>query len=123
MNSDYVPRDIADGMRSIGFDEPCNRFHVPISKDGQVEIPDRTLSHIRLNDDDIPAPSYRNAFRWFRDNHELYPSIEFNERYGKWYSRWCHINGSMGVIDTHIKYEDAEDACLNKFIEFIKTKQ
>ncbi len=121
MNSDYVPYVVANGMRSIGFDEPCNRFHVPCSEEGSDEISGWILTHMRLDDEDIPAPLYRNAFRWFRDNHGLYPSIEkFSEG---WISRWCHINGSMGAISTHIKYEDAEDACLNKFIEFIKTKQ
>ena len=123
MNSDYVPHSIADGMRSIGFDEPCDRFFVAITRDGQIDYSNPIPTQIRLNDDDIPAPSYRKAFKWFRDNHEFYPSIEFNERYGKWVSRWCHINGSMGAISTHIKYEDAEDACLNKFIELVKTKQ
>jgi len=121
MSTDYVTISVASGMRSIGFDERCNRFHAPCSDEGTNEVSGWIFTHISLDDEYIPAPLYRRAFRWFRDNHGLYPSIEiFSE---KWISRWCHINGSMGAIATHDKYEDAEDACLMKFIEIVKEKQ
>lgn len=118
MNCDYVPYGIADGMRSIGFDEPCDRFFVAITRDGQIDYSNPILTQIRLNDDDIPAPSYRKAFKWFREKHELYPSIEkFSVG---WISRWCHTDGSMGAIGKYDNYEDAELACLRKLIELVK---
>lgn len=120
MNNDYVPRDVANGMRSIGFDKPCDRFHTAIAVDGEMQVTDWILPQIRLNDDAIPAPSFRDAFTWFRDEHGYYPSIELNHQFGKWLSRWCNIDGSMGAIAVHETYPEAEYTCLMKFIELIK---
>ena len=130
MNKEFVPYAEALELKQLGFDEPCfGRFYYkdvyPMLRPNsdEKELFYESGQFIRQTEETTLSPSYSQCFRWFRDNHGLYQSIEFNERYGKWVSRWCHINGSMGAISTHIKYEDAEDACLNKFIEFIKTKQ
>ena len=124
MNKEFVPYNEALELKQLGFNEPCfGRFDGRGKNKGKIwyEMPNTGQDSIPVGD--VLAPTYSQCFRFFRDNHGLYQSIEFNERYGKWISRWCHINGSMGAISTHIKYEDAEDACLNKFIELVKTKQ
>ena len=119
MTKEFVPYAEALELKELGFDEPCICGYSKSTE--QLETYSRFL--VTKDSFTVDAPTFSQAFRWFRDNHGLYQSIEFNERYGKWISRWCHINGSMGAISTHIKYEDAEDACLNKFIELVKTKQ
>ena len=117
MEKEFVPYEESYQLKTLGFAEPCFAYYGEING-GEIEL------FLKRNFDTeakyLLAPTFSQAFRWFRDNHGLYPSIEkFSEQ---WISRWCHINGSMGAISTHIKYEDAENACLRKLIELVKNK-
>lgn len=125
MNSDYVPYDIADGMRSIGFDEPCNRFHVPCSEEGSDEISGWILTHMRLDDEDIPAPLYRNAFRWFRE-HQDWPIESWIQPYlsnqPRQYEAFYWTRGEKVSVGLFSSYSEAEIGLLRKLIELVKNR-
>jgi hypothetical protein len=69
------------------------------------------------------APLYQQSFRFFRNKYGYYPFIEFNERFKKWLSRYCNIDGSIRAISVHDTYEEAELECLKNLIQIVKQQQ
>jgi hypothetical protein len=125
MNKEFVPYEESLALKELGFDEECLKYWNDFGK---------TSTYMRfqlLNDIDdwcqdyIKAPLYSQAFRWFRENHDLIHRIN---RDGGWWI--CAIldlydEDDQGVIENFIDcnpktYEEAELACLKKLIEKIK---
>jgi hypothetical protein len=80
----------------------------------------------------ISAPTFSQAFRWFREKYDLYPSINiYND---KWLcliksTVQSEIEVSGYIVDTinnghptFNTYEEAELACLEKLIEIVESK-
>jgi hypothetical protein len=79
------------------------------------------------------APTFSQAFRFFREKHALFISfarfrnsvvIDMPDTFSKVYEIWIQDENEdesiwVGGFDT---YEEAELACLNKLIEIIKNK-
>lgn len=120
MKSEFVPYELAVKLKALGFDEPCfARFN----NDGDLLIA-HTEKYIIDNGVDRSefftlAPLFQQAFRWFREEHNLghmingigYESFLFN------------IGGLVTVFPMFKTYEEAELACLDKLIEIVKSKQ
>jgi hypothetical protein len=83
------------------------------------------------NQNILSAPTYSQAFRWFRDNYGLqcYPVLDIKDTY------WClfldgensgylFIDGDYGYFsEEHLEfktYEEAELECLKKLIKVLK---
>ena len=65
MNKEFIPYELVLELKELGFDEPC--FGVYATKDGYV----RKSAYDEIGD----APTYSQAFRWFRCNYWYYASI------------------------------------------------
>ena len=121
MEKDFIPYEEALALKELGFDERCfGRFN-----------PDNDLviSHTETYNTDFrktlftQAPTFSQAFRWFRDNFGLYwpimskatPSnnLVYYIYHGRLREDW---NGCFE------SYEEAELACLKKLIEISKNK-
>ena len=116
MNKEFVPHEPSLALKELGFDEPCFGWY---SKDGTFYEGKMTIHQGLLS-----APLYQQAFRWFREKHNLKSCIMFrtsmadNEEYYDWL-----IKGQE-VVYRHFKtYEEAELECLGKLIEIVKQKQ
>jgi hypothetical protein len=61
-----------------------------------------------------PAPLKQQVFRWFRDNYDahIHPTKLMPRVYIIHYGTWTSI--------TYNTYEEAESACIDKFIELAK---
>jgi hypothetical protein len=80
---------------------------------------------------DIDTPLYQQAFRWFREKHnlcgEIYTvnmgAIDWTFQIRDLYSEDIKHNNfeanTGGYIGTFLTYEEAEGACLNKLIEIV----
>jgi hypothetical protein len=142
MKNEFAPYELALRMKTLGFDEPCFGFY----KLGNINIYYGTIlqgqnhkfrNNTQLNfygdlKEKISAPTYSQAFRWFREKYDLYPSINiYND---KWL---CLIKSTVqseievsGYIVATINnghptfetYEEAELACLEKLIEIVESK-
>jgi hypothetical protein len=106
MEKEFVSYESALALKELGFDEPCLSFRY-IEKNKPEE-----------------APTYSQAFRWFRENHSLFPYVEYllEEKFdyvivSKMYDK--PVDYLDGKFDT---YEEAELACLKKLIEIVKEK-
>ena len=132
MKKEFVPYELALELREIGFDEPCLLVY-----DSKEKVLFHCLSNNVKNDilidcniglnpkEDIKAPTFSQAFRWFREKY----NVEHNNRPVKKFetdkSREIsfYIDGyfiSNLRFTTDKTYEEAELECLKKLIEIVK---
>ena len=128
MEKDFIPYEEALALKELGFDERCfGRFN-----------PDNDLviSHTETYNTDFrktlftQAPTFSQAFRWFRDKRGLVSWISFRIDLKKKYLWYItdvkNIAARDGdyIFDILIEsYEEAELACLKKLIEIVNGKQ
>jgi hypothetical protein len=125
---DFVPYKQALELKKLGFDEPCLAKYY-------IDIAGETLPHFRYNNrinkaesidegvwfnhnldkDHIwSAPTFFQAFRWFREKHG---SFLFSD-----YGKFPHITIIQNLMFEYanLTYEEAELECLKKLIEIVK---
>ena len=111
---DFVTYEQALELKELGLDELCFKVYDTM---GYVQD-EQTMLNMRL--DYCSAPTFSQAFRWFRENHGLYQFIS-KEHLGFTYALLDEIY-NFHIIHFNT-YEEAELACLMKLIEIVKTKQ
>lgn len=115
MNKEFAPYNIALKLKELGFDEPCFAWHVSESfglEYGKVVKSD-------LIKDGIVAPTFSQAFRWFREKHEL-NSWVYNSQMDKYFYTILQGGRIVKANESVTTYEQAELACLRKLIEIVK---
>jgi hypothetical protein len=119
-------------LKQLGFDEPC-LFYYYGSNDLQsliqIDMPRLVNHNESILGTCYSAPSYSQAFRWFREKHNLRCQINYiGGLINK--TTWWDIS-VIGHYNTNPKewemkyqpYEEAELACLKKLIEIVKENQ
>jgi hypothetical protein len=118
---DLIPYNEALELKQLGFDEFCF-IKYWINNEGLAN----TKWYWNHNGGmKLSAPTFSQAFRWFREKHDL--------------QYWMHDGGYLGKCFIKItgykhdkfyfsssepmEYEEAELACLRKLIEIAKTKK
>ena len=117
MNKEFIPYEQALELKELGFDEECLKYWVLVS--------DRyELFKDKLTNDDVPAPLYQQAFRWFREKYGLVGWIEGNEGNRTFMYRIESPIDSDDQLNCFPfrTYEEVELACLKKLIEIVKNK-
>jgi hypothetical protein len=120
MNKEFAPYEESLALKELEFDEPCLGYYI----DNKFEFfADVRSCNTNSEFGFYPtAPTYSQAFRWFREKYDLFGVVEGK---GYDYKRYYvySINGkwhpSRPGLDT---YEEAELACLIKLIEIVKNK-
>jgi len=145
MTQEFIPYEQALELKELGFDEPCfGTYLSSFQSDWKVyelilemgmneEFEDNR--NVYLLEGACSAPTFSQAFRWFREKYNLMFQI-FYLRNGN-YSVIIHrttpeymdlvdqVKPSDGCVDEVVdcySYEEAELACLNKLIEIVKNK-
>ena len=126
MEKEFVQYTEALILKEIGFDEPCFGYYY----NKELSFGART-SYGEV----IEAPTFSQAFRWFREKHNLMFQI-FYLRNGN-HASIIHkttpeymdlvdqVTPSSGCFDEIVdcySYEEAELACLRKLIKIVKIK-
>ena len=127
---DFVPYQEAIELKQLGFDEPCFGWFAS----------DRTLvKEVTEKTDFTLAPTYSQAFRFFREKYDLDYSLlpesssghklstrTFNIVIYKYYMN-MNVQAETVRIDGKIarynKREEAELECLQKLIKIVKEQQ
>jgi len=138
MEEEFVPYEQALELKELGFDELCFGYYQKSAVIGNDNI--LPISFINkaynFNDDEysklgVPfcsAPTYSQAFRWFKEKYGIFVSIVPN-KYGSLDSfiGWIYmpLNGSTKDIDVGGRKgfntpEEAELECLKKLIQIVK---
>jgi hypothetical protein len=122
MEKDFAPHQEALELKQLGFDEAISTYY---------SFPDNELSYVmdghskvsvRRNSQfghAVSAPTYSQAFRFFREKYELFSWIE------KFHKNETYIfqipPANFTKIQGHYTtYEEAELACVVKLIEIVK---
>ena len=127
MNKEFIPYEPSLALKELGFNEPCfawydGRYPSSINQD-YCKNPEEWLNVIHC-----ATPTFSQAFRWFREKHKLYHTINM---FGDWdkpqYSylvsgRTMNNPAHMWHFEDKDSHEEAELACLIKLIEIIKNK-
>ena len=146
MEKEFVPYELAVKLKQLGFDEPCfgkfyfNQLYIGgvwINNDFKKDADVFTFKE----DSDVftSAPTYSQAFRWFREKYNIQSSFKFS-RFLNHYSFeirfqklangenppvmvWHLVDSWLGLnLDLFETYEEAELACLTKLIGIVKTE-
>ena len=110
LEKEFIPYEQALALRELGFDEPHFKSYVGISNNGDIKDCTYVLCNGKLNNDDVSAPTFSQAFRWFREKYNL------KDKYGVFPHHTIMFNYIIGGG----KEEEAELACLIKLIEIAK---
>jgi hypothetical protein len=126
---EFIPYELALELKQLGFRERCfghyweNLFYFETTFNHPSTMPNSPESCL--------APTYSQAFRWFREKHNLEYQI-MKSANGN-YSAVIHLNTQEyldkistlhhacveEVVDCY-SYEEAELECLEKLIEIVK---
>lgn len=138
MKKEFITYELALVLRELGFDKPCLAFwdayngdtHLFFKQRGDyhwllklfgekpkpiLEISNWEIEYLQ-GDGTVLAPTFSQAFRWFREKYDCHHTIQHNKKYvGIAYS--SVVNFSIDEFNT---YEEAELECLKKLIEIVK---
>ena len=121
LEKEFVPYEPSLELKELGFDEPHFKSYVGISNNGDIKDCTYVLCNGKLNNDDVSAPTFSQAFRWFREKYGLLSYVDKcltdTFRYN------LDLNGSMIGLSGHKTHEEAELACLIKLIEIANEQQ
>ena len=125
MEKDFVPYAPSLRLKELGFDEPCFGFHSKIH--GLMMVKTSGSSSLYKDAGECLAPTFSQAFRWFREKYDLRIWVESN--YGVTKFEYVITTTNPNFIDKQFNdlsayktYEEAELACLIKLIEIVKNK-
>ena len=129
MEKEFIPYQEALELKQLGFDEPCLGWFAS----------DRTLvKEVTEKTDFTLAPTYSQAFRWFREKYDYDISIRGASFRANWVIGVPLLinndskDGYPLVISWDYKtsdgmkvltYEEAELACLKQLIKIVKERQ
>jgi|688.fasta_scaffold529136_1 hypothetical protein len=141
MEKEFVTYELALRMKALGFNGPCFGYFTKYEEFFYFDVDDLGSSYTKNMDNLVvssvdelkcSAPLFSQAFRWFREKYDLYPSINiYNDK-------WLCVIKSTVSSETEISgyivatinnghptfetYEEAELKCLEKLIEIVESK-
>ena len=132
MKQEFIPYEQALELKALGFDEPCFMSYNPNNNFWDNYCTNSQLSSLNGNNSIVcSAPLKQQAFRWFRENHNLHSEILLDKTTQPKYCFEIHKYEDFGNYEKirigewflYRTYEEAELACLVKLIEIVKTNK
>jgi len=125
MEKEFIPYEQSLDLQELKFDEPCFGFYLngKVRSDGKIE---NCLSQERvyyIYNANCLAPTYQQAFRWFREKYKIFPYTYTGN--GNLFHYCMFIkdrDNQYHSNDLYLSNEEAELECLKKLIEIVKQK-
>jgi len=121
MEKEFIPYQTALELKELGFNQPCFGWWFA---DEEMLIIDKSTKSTSENI--IQAPTFSQAFRWFREKFGYYADlfVDDDKTFGFMISSFV----KEGVLEKPIQrnyssYEETELACLIKLIEIVKNSK
>jgi hypothetical protein len=115
MEKEFVPYELAVKLNALGYDEKGFGYYLAktllITNDDVYNSTAITV---------IKAPTFSQAFRWFRENGFLISLSSHDKDAHDFYFKWSEDKSILS--DIYDTYEESELGCLIKLIEIIETK-
>lgn len=131
MKEEFIPYKQSLELKKLNFDEECfswwlNTKDIQFGNTGNIGINTCNLIEANLTGV-VLAPLYQQAFRWFREKHniEMSSPIKRSKDLGLFYGGFIvKQNEAFGEsYGSNFKtYEEAQLGCLKKLIEIVKNK-
>lgn len=135
LKEDFTPPEQAAELKELLFDEPCFGYYVGLG-DNKEEPYKLVMIHSSKGqfegaDNAFHAPTFSQAFRWFKKKYKIISVIGFYNDGEEWEDTEYNVTISefehFATHDTFVKEgyvtpEEAELACLVKLIEIVKNK-
>jgi hypothetical protein len=78
MENEFIPYTEALALKALGFDEPCFNFYMGGFKElGKIKY----VNPNNVAETNVLAPTFSQAFRWFREKYGLYSWIQLHNGY------------------------------------------
>jgi hypothetical protein len=144
MNKEFVPYTEALALKELGFDEDCFAIWSGIDElnfsvtdtirlySSAFSINGTQSSKFYINDFNslgVAAPTFSQAFRWFREKYGLFVAPSVISYENDPYLWFFEINSTVLLFGTDLgetsdfkTYEEAELACITKLIEIVENK-
>ena len=136
MDKEFISYEQALALNELGFDEPCIGWYNPQVNYKKVTTDKYWAFHLTGEWENFkPAPLKQQAFRWFREKHNLRGFIGFrpNTKQFDYHIYDMSLSGKEYVKQRTMEefnkdpkdgtYEEAELVCLTKLIEIVKNKK
>jgi hypothetical protein len=129
IEKEFIPYELALELKQLGFNENCIATY---DEDRDFELQDFEQNYDTFPPHIISSPTYSQAFRWFREKHQLihYISWVYKKTYDgvDWFFKIKGINMANNNVVPHDEtrfgtYEEAELNCLKKLIEIANEQQ
>ena len=125
MEKEFVLYEQSLALKELGFDEHCFAVYnnpdfmlIRHLKGWENDEMDNVINSIFSEGGFVTAPTYSQAFRWFREKgYDVKVQKESKGLYFGFY--WT---GAAWIIVGSGSYEEAELECLKKLIEIVKKK-
>ena len=114
MEKEFIPYEQALALKELGFDKPCLGYYIELRNPQEGIL---TIEKCENNFDGLLAPTFSQAFRWFREKYGLDSHI----KKGKHGDYILVITGYLE--DSWDEYEEAELECLIRLIELVKKQK
>lgn len=115
MNKEFIPYEEALALKELGFNEECL---IVYSDKGELS----PIQKHGVHNSNVPsfatAPLYQQAFRWFREKHNIFAYVDPNYCY----KIWVDDEFFEHSVDHH-NYEEAELECIKQLIKIVKEKK
>jgi len=125
MEKEFVPYELALRLKALGFDEPCFGYYV-LERNGDYKLYDKC--EVKTYFTYIEAPTFSQAFRWFREKYGLYGIPQEYTLDNFSYQIKSNGEGAItfkvygGYPLNYTTYEEAELACLDKLLTLAESK-
>ena len=122
MYEEFINYQEAKKLKELGFKEKCAAHYLG---DGEeyLELKWEIYRNLSINTTNlIQAPTYGQAFRWFREKYRYYHILNYNAKFNVWILTIADFDLNQLSIEKHNTYEEAELACLKKLIEIVDRK-
>jgi hypothetical protein len=128
IEKEFIPHEQALALKELGFNESCLGWY----QDNTLRLDINSNQSIRFHEllgrfkGGLLAPTYQQAFRWFREKYNLASHIATY-----WQHDWNNYSYQYYFVEDKIEwngmehyktYEEAELECLKKLIEIVKNK-
>jgi hypothetical protein len=122
MEKEFIPYGLALRMKQLEFDEPCfGYWYTEQEEYKKIDMQLATIDFLEGEPDYVLAPTWQQAFRWFREKGYL---ISFSSHDDKIHDFYIKRQPSKSILsDTYDTYGEAELACLEKLIEIVEQKE
>ncbi len=132
IEDEFLPREECIRLKELGFNYPCFYGFELSDNSGEGCIPPEDFNETINKCSEV---LYQQAFKWFRENHNLYhetkieDSVRMSEAKFYWiiFGKYLSLEGnpwirclkdSNGTL--YKTYEEAELECLRKLIQIVK---